>query len=373
MGGKLSSRRMVNEYSVLCLSILDSINSRDVYIPRHIENKTSFGDIDIYVKEDSMSFDDIANLMSKSKLFEIKDIFKSTNQIVIHSDEFDIDVQVDINFIKNWNFRYWYDFGVMSALIGQIIPYEMKFASNGLFLRKTDNMIEYPIKLKFEDALAFLGFNEVIFRGGFKTEEEMLNWLTSSKYFNKVDLLHNPRNSGKRKRDENRGVDKFVEKMLHYPDKGKFNFNKLEPYKRYAYNMFKSVQKMDYEIKRIKKWCKTLYIAPFKAEQLAQKYIVLNNASKMNNKDFSDFIIRSAYNYPEPNAINASIKYIKTEINPVLVKEYSDLYSGKDLLIKLSYLIFRDKGIKEAKKYIPSRILPEVLKLDKELNNEKQT
>jgi hypothetical protein len=373
MGGKLSSRRMVNEYSVLCLSILDSINSRDVYIPRHIENKTSFGDIDIYVKKDSMSFDDIANLMSKSKLFEIKDIFKSTNQIVIHSDEFDIDVQVDINFIKNWNFRYWYDFGVMSALIGQIIPYEMKFASNGLFLRKTDNMIEYPIKLKFEDALAFLGFNEVIFRGGFKTEEEMLNWLTSSKYFNKVDLLHNPRNSGKRKRDENRGVDKFIEKMLHYPDKGKFNFNKLEPYKRYAYNMFKSVQKMDYEIKRIKKWCKTLYIAPFKAEQLAQKYIVLNNASKMNNKDFSDFIIRSAYNYPEPNAINASIKYIKTEINPVLVKEYSDLYSRKDLLVKLSYLVLRDKGIKEAKKYIPSRILPEVLKLDKELNNEKQT
>ena len=87
--------------------------------------------------------------------------------------------------------------------------------------------------------------------------------------------------------------------------------------------MFKSVQKMDYEIKRIKKWCKTLYIAPFKAEQLVQKYIVLNNASKMNNKDFSDFIIRSAYNYPEPSAINASIKYIKTEINPVLVKEYS--------------------------------------------------
>lgn len=104
MGGKLSSRRMVNEYSVLCLSILDSINNRDVYIPRHIENKTSFGDIDIYVKEDSMSFDDIVNLMSKSKLFEIKDIFKSTNQIVIHSDEFNIDVQVDINFIKTMQY-----------------------------------------------------------------------------------------------------------------------------------------------------------------------------------------------------------------------------------------------------------------------------
>ena len=42
MGGRLSSRRMVNEYSVLCSSILNSINNRDVYIPRHIENKSSF-------------------------------------------------------------------------------------------------------------------------------------------------------------------------------------------------------------------------------------------------------------------------------------------------------------------------------------------
>ena len=371
MGGKLSSRRMVNEYSYLCSAILSAINIKNVYIPRHIESKSSFGDIDIYIKEGDIKFEEVVELLRKSSSFDVKEVFIGTNQIVIYSDEFDIDVQIDINFIKNWSFRHWHDFGIMSALIGQIIPYEMKFASNGLFLRKTKNTIEYPIRLDFEEALSFLGFNEVVFKNGFKIEQDLFNWLVNSKYFNKADLIINPRNSGKRKRDESRGVDKIVEQMLNCKDRGRFDLNRLEPYRRMSYNMFKEVQKRDYEIKRIKKWCKALYIQPFKIEQLAQKYILLNNASKMNNKDFSDLIVRHAYNGLESKAIEASIKEVKKEINPVLVKEYSDLYSGKELLVKLSYLILKSKGIKEAKNYIPSRILQEVLELDKELNESK--
>lgn len=371
MGGKLSSRRMVNEYSYLCSAILSAINIKNVYIPRHIESKSSFGDIDIYIKEGYIKFEEVVEILRKSKSFDIKEVFTGTNQIVIHSNEFDIDVQVDINFIKNWSFRHWHDFGVMSALIGQVIPYEMKFASNGLFLRKTENMIEYPIRLDFEEALSFLGFNEVVFRNGFKTEQDLFDWIVNSKYFNKADLIINPRNSGKRKRDKSRGIDKIVEQMLNCKNKGRFNLNRLEPYRRMSYNMFKEVQKRDYEIKRIKKWCKILYVPPFKIEELAQKYSLLNNASKMDNKDFSNLIVRHAYSDPEAKAINASIKIVKKQVNLTLVKEYSDLYSGKELLIKLSYLILRSKGIKEAKNYIPSRVLRDVLKLEKELNGNK--
>lgn len=371
MGGKLSSRRMVNEYSFLCNAILSAINIKNVYIPRHIEDKSSFGDIDIYIKEGDIKFEEVVELLRESKSFDVKDVFVGTNQVVIHSKEFDIDVQVDINFINNWGFKHWHDFGTMSALIGEIIPYEMKFASNGLFLRKTENMIEYPIKLNFEEALSFLGFNEVKFRNGFKTKKELFDWLVTSKYFNKADLIINPRNSGKRKRDESRGIDKVVEQMLNCRNKGRFDLNRLEPYKRMAYNMFKSVQRWEYEIKRIKKWCKILYVPPFKIEELASKNTLLLNASKINNKEFSDLIVRHAYSDPEAKAINASIKIVKKEVNPTLVKEYSDLYSGKELLIKLSYLILRSKGIKEAKNYIPSRVLRDVLKLEKELNGNK--
>ena len=103
-------------------------------------------------------------------------------------------MQVDFIKCKNLiNSKYYYSYGDVGLIIGQIVNYYgLKFGHDGLFIKLTSKHIGYnddiadklELSCDFESICKFFDLDFILW-GNFTSENQIFNWFSKSKYFTK--------------------------------------------------------------------------------------------------------------------------------------------------------------------------------------------
>ncbi len=155
-----------------------------IELPRQIESKTSFGDMDLVVNINKLE-------TYKSKLIAAG-YPVSRNGIVLSyqtPEKYQIDlIGIDKNKL-NYALRY-FSFGDHGNILGKLISYHfsLKHSFNGLyysFVKDSGNFKNNIfLSLDYVDALDLLGLSHYKFIEGFATEEEIFEWIYESPLMN---------------------------------------------------------------------------------------------------------------------------------------------------------------------------------------------
>ena len=221
MGGNVfkDNRRMESKkefYSVYGEQhkFLSSKNIHEfIELPRQIESKTSFGDMDLVVNIDKLN-------TYKSKLIDAG-YPVSRNGIVLSyqtPEKYQIDL-IGIDKCKlNYALRY-FSFGDHGNILGRLVKFQfqLKHGFNGLsyeFITDSPNyrrLIE--LSYVYDDILDLLKLNKYKFIEGFETEEELFDWIYESPYMNTTIYSFDKLKTSDAKRDKKR---KFYCRWLDY-------------------------------------------------------------------------------------------------------------------------------------------------------------
>ena len=164
------------------------LSSNNIYefieLPRQIESKTSFGDMDLVVNINKLE-------TYKSKLIAAG-YPVSCNGIVL-SYQTPEKYQIDLIGIGKWKLDYalrYFSFGDHANILGKLISYHfsLKHSFNGLyysFVKDSGNFKNNIfLSLDYVDALDLLGLSHYKFIEGFATEEEIFEWIYESPLMN---------------------------------------------------------------------------------------------------------------------------------------------------------------------------------------------
>lgn len=187
--------------------------TNDLYLPRQLTSKTSFGDLDIILSKDYI--DQIAEKLESLDFPLLITRNKLTEEITYNviSYLYDNKYQVDLIFINNDSINYaidYFSFGDQGNISGMLLrKYSVKNSFTGLyFIYRQDNgnyKKDILIFDKYEDYLKLLDLDVQKFNEGFNTQEEVFEWITSSSFFEsniyELKKLNNKRRSRDSKRE----------------------------------------------------------------------------------------------------------------------------------------------------------------------------
>lgn len=209
-----STKQLYDIYSKIKESLEKELNTK-TFVPEFFRNKQTHGDLDILVLNNGdKKFNDINNIITK--LF-------SPNEIINNKTiSFDYDkCQIDLMLIsgKDWyTSQFYYTFSPLANLMGRLIKflrfeykrYRITFhiGEMGFFAKVNDPNGKLQGKIliskNIKDMFNILSLDYNIFKKGFDSQEDIFDFIISSKYFNK-DLFSLDKIDGKtRKRNQNR-------------------------------------------------------------------------------------------------------------------------------------------------------------------------
>lgn len=186
--------------------------TNDLYLPRQLTSKTSFGDLDIILSKDCI--DQVAEKLESLDypLLIIRN--KITEEITYNviSYLYDNKYQVDLIFIDNSFINYaidYFSFGDQGNISGMLLrKYSVKNSFTGLyFVYRQDNgnyKRDILIFDEYRDYLKLLDLDVQKFDEGFNTQEEVFEWITSSSFFESNIYELKKLNSKRRARDSKR-------------------------------------------------------------------------------------------------------------------------------------------------------------------------
>lgn len=152
-----------------------------LYIPREIDSKSTFGDLDIIVP---LQF--LQPMVSLVKSLELP-LSINTNVISYQYESY----QVDLIFLEEKYIPYainYFSFGDHGNVLGRLSKrHGLKTGFKGLshtFIRDQGNTkIDIPVSMDYTEMLEYLKYDSNKFKEGFKDESDLFEWLTSSPYF----------------------------------------------------------------------------------------------------------------------------------------------------------------------------------------------
>lgn len=206
MGGNLLQGRRISreEYEILSKEIVEHLNGFQIYIPHTVFEKDSFGDIDLLLKDSSQVFSCQRKLESLG--YEITST-GNTFSFLYKGVQIDI-LPCDKNgFDYFFNYYSWNDLG---GLIG-VLTKQLKLSSGflGLIYKhyEQNNYIgSIVVSLDYKDTLRLLKLDCDKYNQGFKTYEEMFEWLYESPYFDSKAFDLSSLNNKNRARNQKRKV-----------------------------------------------------------------------------------------------------------------------------------------------------------------------
>lgn len=179
------------------------------------KTKSSFGDLDVMISSEGMEEGGgPAHMRSilKNK-FHSRQENKNGNVLSFeyrNNEKEERGFQVDIINIPrhSFNFAYHYfAFNDLGNLMGRIShKMGLKFGHDGLHLPLRDGDYNYATVLitrNYRDAISFLGFDNERYKQGFNDLNEIFNYVSQSKYFNKNIFLLDEENSNYKHRLRN--------------------------------------------------------------------------------------------------------------------------------------------------------------------------
>ena len=219
----------------------------------------------------------------------------------------------------------WYDYGNMSLLIGRVIPFKFKFGYDGLCLRGSpmDRIPDALIIKDFDKALEFLGFDFGRFEKGFKTREDMLDWIADSKYFRVNSFDNDQRSNRVKRRDRDRTtLDDDIAYLKEKPEQGNMP---LSDYNKFAHIDIKNIK--DSITKKIfaAKLRKIQFRYLLSVEQMdyarGQDIETKRFCSDMNTMDMAIYIFGTEIVYNRENFLNHLRDYSKSILEDKYVEE----------------------------------------------------
>lgn len=170
------------------LELLSHITDK-VYIPREIDSKTSFGDLDLVIPEQFM--ESIAKFLEASELPH--NITRNANTNVIENNvlsyQYDLH-QVDLIFLPEETIEYsvnYFSFGDHGNILGRLLKtVGIKNSFKGLFFDLNNNGNKKNTILLASDyyeMLDYLKLDKEHFKQGFTDQKDLFDWITSSPYF----------------------------------------------------------------------------------------------------------------------------------------------------------------------------------------------
>lgn len=187
-----------------------------IELPREIDSKTDFGDMDLVV--------DIDFLNKYKAIIEEAGYPVSRNGIVL-SYQTPEKYQIDLIGIDKWKLDYalrYFSFGDHANILGRLVKFQfqLKHSFNGLCYEfKTDSpnyqrLVE--LSYVYDDVLDLLKLDKYKFISGFETEKELFDWIYASPYMNTSIYAFDKLKTSDAKRDKKR---KFYCKWLEYLEK----------------------------------------------------------------------------------------------------------------------------------------------------------
>lgn len=214
------------DYDTVISALLPNLPEKTLPVPAY-RAKESFGDCDLLTTATDEAFE--KNLSKDFALLGKKRNGGVTSYALKYGNfppfQFDLIKARENSFKFHYNYLSYNDLG---NLIGRVAAaFGFKFAHDGLYILawyshkgeersvarvkeygKTNDCAEHRMEKlfisNFDQALEFLGFDSLRFAQGFDTVYDILNFVTSSKYFCKNFFLFENRNHDQRKRDVKR-------------------------------------------------------------------------------------------------------------------------------------------------------------------------
>lgn len=236
MGGKIfeTNKRIESriQFDILHQQQLDFLSSitDKIYLPREIDSKDSFGDLDLIIPEEFIY--PIAAYLEASgvplKLLRNSNTGVIENNVISYQSDF---YQVDLIFLPEDTIEYsvnYFSFGDHGNILGRLLKtIDLKNTFKGLVKDLTNNGSKKRTIILTTDYLVMLEFLKLDvskFKEGFKNQLELFDWLSSSPYF-KHDIYGFHLMSNKnRVRDKKR---QFYNDFLSYLDDNSFSDSPL--------------------------------------------------------------------------------------------------------------------------------------------------
>lgn len=236
MGGKALKHTYTRRYKrEEFYNLIDEIKPKledlfgEIDIVYSYDNKEDFGDLDVLVKGKHTK----EYILNKLKTLNYSDIFINS-----HMYSFDYkELQIDLIFTKE---RFWkssklfFRYGDLGNFVGKIYnKMDMKYSIEGLkynvFTKKegkTESYLIDSIHISDEgkDIFNFIDLSWDRYMEGFKTQEDVFDYIISSKYFDAEKYLL--KNLSKANRDRNKRRKGYLEFLEYIENK---TFDKSEP------------------------------------------------------------------------------------------------------------------------------------------------
>lgn len=170
-------------------------------IPRYYDSKPDFGDVDILVASSALKdkniFSEIANELGVTKYS------RKGGLSMVYKDKIQVDVMsTDDKYLDTtWQFLCYNDLG---NLLGKHYRrFNLKYGEKGLlYVYRRNNSSGYTKEIllsqNMEKILNFLELSFAEWDAGFKTLEDMFDWVISCKYFTAAPFINLTKNTAKR-------------------------------------------------------------------------------------------------------------------------------------------------------------------------------
>lgn len=213
MGGnsfKNTKRLNIDEYNMMIKKInqMDMIEGIEYIYPYRLDNKKTFGDIDIILSEPDKF---ISSFGDTNKIKEIKKIPLFEERFGLYSKHILTDTNIQIDLLMCWNkesikitqIYYSYCFGnIFLKRLTDVVNRNLKFSYLGLLC--TSNKFIIPQNIKYfqidintrlivdcEYIFNTLDLNYQRYQNGFENEFELLEYFSESKYFSQIHFKYN--------------------------------------------------------------------------------------------------------------------------------------------------------------------------------------
>jgi hypothetical protein len=188
-------RKNLIDYNIIKKYVLNTLILH-IYCENICEapEKDSFGDLDIlYLFNDKINIIELIN-----KLFKPIEIIENGPIISFDYESFQIDL------IKAYNIedfkckKFYFSYGDFGSIVGKITNfYKLKFGDKGLWIELNNSIDDINLGIKTnigknliltnqpKQICEFMGLDYSVYNSGFTTQEQLFNYIISSKYYNK--------------------------------------------------------------------------------------------------------------------------------------------------------------------------------------------
>lgn len=296
-------------------------------------DKQSFGDMDIIIKSEKLSDDWVSQLVKEFRLAH-GDWSKNGNVLSFAYKNFQIDLIVtpENDFQSSLDYFAWNDCGNLQGRLAHKLGCRLGHRGLELIIKDSDQTLGIIDVTKDTAKIhELLNLNHQQWLNGFNTLEDMYEWISNSKYFNKDIYLLENRNHYSKTRDKKRKTysefliwcqnREFINNYPHADITEKSGYNIREPhYSESILPMFPHVRD-EYQIIIDKHNTNKLFKEKFNGK-------IINELTGLSDKELGHFISYAKEQIELTDMRPMFIKHEQHNCNQMILSLYNHYTNG---------------------------------------------